>query len=188
MVGSLVVIRFRGSLCYPLLVRLHLPLKIICCTLVPAESAPTGERGLGNPPSPPPFVCHRYLQPQLSMMGDPTDIEVSFNCLRLSSRSPPPALSSTFLLISSDSVDIRVTAIKLSVNSNVFSDMFEVASSSPGEPIYVSEKASELTPFLEILEGKRNGEYDLEALSTLARLADKYDSFLVNLLVRSHLW
>jgi hypothetical protein len=88
--------------------------------------------------------------------------------------------------------------------SGVFRTMLDIGSSSPtpssssspagtdAEPVPLSEKAVELVPFFEILEGKtaelKMEEWPEEAWESLARLADKYDGGEARALVKAKIW
>ncbi|BGP16019.1 hypothetical protein JCM10213_005430 [Rhodosporidiobolus nylandii] len=80
-------------------------------------------------------------------------------------------------------------------NSAVFAAMEEVGGTNAaanGEFVTLAEKQYELEPFFAALQGKAESE-QLETLTevrweSLARLADKYDSENVRLLVRCRIW
>jgi hypothetical protein len=87
--------------------------------------------------------------------------------------------------------------------SGVFRTMLDIGSSSSpsssstpagadAEPVSLGEKAVELVPFFEILEGKggelKMDDWPSDAWVSLATLADKYDSSEARVTVKARVW
>lgn len=94
---------------------------------------------------------------------------------------------STFTLITSDNISIEVDATLLSKNSTIFADMFEISSTTDTPACTVSESESEINLMIEVLKEDK-GEYDLDQIKTLVKLADKYDSRTLAYAAKGNLW
>jgi hypothetical protein len=94
---------------------------------------------------------------------------------------------STFTLITSDDISIEVDSTLLSKHSTIFADMFEISSTTVTPSCTVSESESEINLMIEVLKEDK-GEYDLDQIKTLVKLADKYDSRTLSYAAKGSLW
>ncbi|BGP47104.1 hypothetical protein JCM10450v2_002956 [Rhodotorula kratochvilovae] len=87
----------------------------------------------------------------------------------------------------------------LSIGSKVFADMLSLpppasnggatgALSLSDNSVTITEKKDVVEPFLKVLEGKDVGELEDETWEELARVGDKYDSFVVQILIEKRIW
>ena len=101
-------------------------------------------------------------------------------------------MTSTLTILTSDEPRALLTASRtvLSVGSKVFADMLSLPPPASGgsvtgaltlsdNSVTTAEKKDVVEPFLKVLEGKDVGELDDETWEELARVGDKYDSFVV---------
>ncbi|GAA5841140.1 hypothetical protein JCM9279_000556 [Rhodotorula babjevae] len=99
-------------------------------------------------------------------------------------------MSDSLTLLTSDDPPVSLTASRtaLAAHSKVFADMLSVpAGDKASEPVVVAETQEQIEPFLRLLEGQA------PALSSpqwevLARIGDKYDSFVVQQAVVARGW
>ncbi|GJN89836.1 hypothetical protein Rhopal_002825-T1 [Rhodotorula paludigena] len=108
-------------------------------------------------------------------------------------------MSETLMIVTSDDPPVSLTAPRaiLVANSKVFADLLSLPVSSSTDAagsvdadtgsVTISETQKEIEPFLATLKGEKVslGEVEWE---DLARLSDKYDSFVVKRTVEAHAW
>ena len=94
---------------------------------------------------------------------------------------------STFTLVTADEISIEVDAILLSKHFTVFADMFEISSTTDTPSCTVSESESEINLMMEVLKEDK-GEFDLDQIKILVKLADKYDSRTLSYAAKGSLW
>ncbi|GAA5901848.1 hypothetical protein JCM6882_008688 [Rhodosporidiobolus microsporus] len=113
-----------------------------------------------------------------------------------SSSPRSPSLASTMseqvTLLTANDPPVTLTASRptLTVNSRVFAELLSLPSSAEQDPLTVAaaETAEEFGPFLKVLEGAEKLEFTQSEWETLARLGDKYDSFVVRHCVGEQAW
>ncbi|KPV77373.1 uncharacterized protein RHOBADRAFT_41366 [Rhodotorula graminis WP1] len=99
-------------------------------------------------------------------------------------------MSDSLTLLTSDDPPVSLTASRtaLAANSKVFADMLSVpAGGKASEPVVVAEAQEALEPFLRLLEGQAP-KLSSPQWEVLARLGDKYDSFVVQQAVDARGW
>lgn len=92
-------------------------------------------------------------------------------------------LPSTFTLISSDKISVPVSRTHLCSYSSTFRDLLALPSGSESKGTCdVSETGNNLKLFVTAIGGEEK-KYTLEELKVLARMADKYDTWCLKILV-----
>jgi len=99
-------------------------------------------------------------------------------------------MSDTLTLLTADDPPVSLTASRtaLAANSKVFADMLSVpVGDKASEPVVVAETQEQIEPFLRLLEGQAPALSSAQ-WEVLARLGDKYDSFVVQQAVDARGW